>query len=151
MLPICSVQCSNALIAWSASCINCELYLKIKFIIKIGICRPPAGECCYADVWHHSWHPQYGSSLSDFVPGLCNANASDVAICTKWCPTAGGLQGLYFTVCTEKALPHSENNLCILLRNDLDFPFCAEVNQSPVAIVVDAFLEGPACDRRGSD
>lgn len=139
MPPICLVQCSNALMAWSVSCINCELYLKIKFIIKTGICGPPAGECRFADVRHHSWHPQYGSSLSDIVPGLCNANASDVVISTKWCPTAGGLQRLYFTVYTEKALPRSENNLCISLRNDLDFQFCAEVSRSPVATLGSCF------------
>ena len=68
--------------------------------------------------------PQYGSSLSDFVPGLRNANASDVAISTKRCPTAGGSQRLDFTVHSEKALFHSGNNLYSLLRNDLDFVLC---------------------------
>lgn len=50
-----------------------------------------------------SWHPQYGGSLSALLPGPRYSNASDVAISTKWCPAAGGLQRLYFPVCAEKA------------------------------------------------
>lgn len=64
-------------------------------------------------------------------------------------PDSRRLQRLYFTVYAEKAFAYSENNLFILLSNDLDFQFCAEVNQSPVATVVVAFLEGPACHPRG--
>lgn len=150
MPSVCSMQCSNALMAWSASHINCELYLKIKFIIKIGVCGPPAGGCCFADMWHRSWHPQHGCSLSDVLPGPCNANASHVANLCKMVPDSRRLaKALFRWLCAEKAHPFFENNLCILLINDLSFQFCTEVNQSPVATVVAAFLEGAACLCRG--
>lgn len=48
-----------------------------------------------------SWHPQYGGSLSALLPGPRYSNASDVAISTKWCPAAGGLQRLYFHLCRK--------------------------------------------------
>lgn len=85
------------------------------------------------------------------MPGPPNANASDVAISTKWHPAAGGLQRLYLTVYTGKVFPHSANNHFILLSNNLDFEFCTEVNLSPVATAAVAFLEGPRVSTGGSD
>lgn len=96
------------------------------------------------------WHPQYGGSLSDVLPGPRFSNASDVAISTKWCPAAGGLQRLYFPACAEKVFPRSQTKLCVLLDNDLAFQFCAEFSQSPVAAVLVAFLEGPSGRCRGT-
>lgn len=33
------------------------------FLIKNVTSKMPAGEYCFADVWHSFWHPQHGTSL----------------------------------------------------------------------------------------
>lgn len=43
----------------------------------------PAGEYCFADVWHSFWHPQHGTFLPECMPSPHHANSSNVDISKK--------------------------------------------------------------------